>query len=41
VDAYYKQVEMLQMQQENQVIGRLGATQPTPVIGPSAAPNGP
>lgn len=32
VDAYYKQIEMLQMQQENQIIGRLGAVQPTPVI---------
>ena len=37
VDAYTKQVQMLQMQQQNQVIGRLGAQQPTPVIGPSAA----
>lgn len=31
--AYYKQVEMLQMQAENRVVGRLGATMPTPVLG--------
>ncbi len=32
VDVYTKQVEMLQMQQTNKQVGRLGAVQPTPVI---------
>jgi len=32
VDVYVQQVQMLQAQQENKVIGRLGAVQPTPVI---------
>lgn len=36
VDAYTQQVEMLEAQQQNAVVGRLGAVQPTPVIGPSA-----
>jgi hypothetical protein len=36
VDVYTQQVEMLAKQAENRVIGRLGAQQPTPVIGPSA-----
>src|SRR6478752_4209538 len=36
VDVYAQQVIMLQEQQDNKQIGRLGAVQPTPVIGPSA-----
>lgn len=36
VDAYSQQVQMLQMQNDNKQVGRLGAVQPTPVIGPSA-----
>jgi hypothetical protein len=43
VDVYTQQVQMLATQQTNAVVGRLGAVQPTPVIGPSAAaatPNG-
>lgn len=32
VDAYVQQVQMLADQQQNKVIGRLGAVQPTPVI---------
>lgn len=36
VDAYTKQVSMLQEQANNKIVGRLGAIQPTPVIGPSA-----
>jgi len=36
VDAYTQQVEMAAMQNENKIVGRLGAVQPTPVIGPSA-----
>ena len=36
VQVYQQQVQMLLDQQQNQQIGRLGAVQPTPVIGPSA-----
>ncbi len=34
VDVYSQQVEMLEMQQQNKQIGRLGAVQPTPVLAP-------
>jgi len=37
VDAYNGQIQMALDQQQNAVVGRLGAVQPTPVIGPSAA----
>lgn len=36
VDVYAQQVQMLEDQQNNKQVGRLGAVQPTPVIGPSA-----
>jgi hypothetical protein len=36
VDVYQQQVQMLADQANNRIVGRLGAEQPTPVIGPSA-----
>jgi len=36
VNVYAQQIQMLEEQQQNKQIGRLGAVQPTPVIGPSA-----
>lgn len=37
VDAYQGQIQQALNQQQNAVVGRLGAVMPTPVIGPSAA----